>query len=569
MKKFLPFLLSFLTVAAFGQTKLIITGAYDGPLPGGNPKGIELFTLDAIDDLSIYGVGSANNGGGTDSVEYTFPAMTVGAGAYLYVALDSAGFNDFFGFNPDFTDGSMAINGDDAVELFMNGNVVDVFGDINMDGSGTAWEHLDGWAYRQNGTGPDGSAFAVGNWTYSGIDVFDGQSTNMTSPTPFPIGTYSLNPNTNLTANNDVMNTQVNTAITLNLLDNDNLPNGYDQFMDGSLPMNGTATYETNGDVTYTPNTDFCGDDEFTYIVCQNMDCDTATVAVNVECPVSYEVKTIGEVTEVDADGLPTADEALVILTGVVHSVNYRPGGLQFALIDSNNDGITVFSNSDPLGYTVTQGDELSIKGEIGSFRGSLQLYADEITNNSAGNTLFDPTPVTALNEASESQLVVLENVRFVDPNDWGTGSFNIDVTDGTNTYSLRIWEHLNIQMPTGNAFNITGIGSQFDFDAPFLEGYQLFPRSSADFSPLSSTDDLEWANSISIAPNPVSNMLNISGADDIDRVTIFNNIGQPMKMINDLSSNHSFSVSYLSEGVYFLRFEKEGQQWVTPFVKQ
>jgi hypothetical protein len=45
----------------------------DGPLYGGTPKAIELYVYEDIVDLSIFGVGSANNGGGTDGEEFTFP----------------------------------------------------------------------------------------------------------------------------------------------------------------------------------------------------------------------------------------------------------------------------------------------------------------------------------------------------------------------------------------------------------------------------------------------------------------------------------------------------------------
>ncbi|MGB0914546.1 MAG: immunoglobulin domain-containing protein, partial [Crocinitomicaceae bacterium] len=53
---------------------LIITGVFDGPNTGGTPKGVELYILNDIADLSIYGIGSANNGGGTDGEEFTFPS---------------------------------------------------------------------------------------------------------------------------------------------------------------------------------------------------------------------------------------------------------------------------------------------------------------------------------------------------------------------------------------------------------------------------------------------------------------------------------------------------------------
>ncbi len=144
--------------SAFGgppSSDLIITGVVDGPLSDGTPKAVELYAVDAIADLSIYGIGSANNGNGTDGEEYTFPADSISAGQFIYVASDTVPFNAFFGFDADYTDGAALINGDDAVELFMNGSVVDVFGDINVDGTGQPWEHLDGWAYRVSDTGPE------------------------------------------------------------------------------------------------------------------------------------------------------------------------------------------------------------------------------------------------------------------------------------------------------------------------------------------------------------------------------------------------------------------------------
>lgn len=170
---------------------LVISAAYDGPLSGGTPKGVELFAMYDIPDLSIYGIGSANNGGGTDGEEFSFPAVAVTAGTHIYVASEAPQFTSFFGFAPDYTTTAMSINGDDAIELFKNGQVVDVFGDINTDGTGEAWEYLDGWAYRVDGTGADGTNFNINNWTFSGPNALDGEANNGTATTPVPIGTFT------------------------------------------------------------------------------------------------------------------------------------------------------------------------------------------------------------------------------------------------------------------------------------------------------------------------------------------------------------------------------------------
>ncbi len=200
MKKLL-LVFAVLLLASPAAAQLIIAGTYDGPLTGGVPKGVELYACDDIADLSVYAIGSANNGGGTDGPEFVFPADFVAAGTTFYVASEDVGFTAFFGFAPDYVSGAMSINGDDAIELFLVGDgtpgnetVVDVFGDINVDGTGTAWDFLDGWAKRINGSGPDGSVFDLNAWTFSGTNVFDGETSNDTAATPFPLGGFTCDP---------------------------------------------------------------------------------------------------------------------------------------------------------------------------------------------------------------------------------------------------------------------------------------------------------------------------------------------------------------------------------------
>ena len=50
----------------------------------------------SISDLSEYGIGCANNGGGTDGQEYTFPAVSVSSGQHLILCRDSAALSDLF-----------------------------------------------------------------------------------------------------------------------------------------------------------------------------------------------------------------------------------------------------------------------------------------------------------------------------------------------------------------------------------------------------------------------------------------------------------------------------------------
>jgi endonuclease I len=196
------------TVVGSGtNSSLILTGIFDGTLSGGTPKGVELYAAESIEDLSLYGIGSANNGGGSDGVEMTLSG-SLAKGEFMYIATEETNFNVWFGFSPDLVDDmAVAINGNDAIELFFDstkafsGNefVVDIFGET--DGSATSWSYSNGWAYRASSTGPDGETFAEDNWTFSGDGAYDGASSNANASNSMPVGTFEPK---NMTSNEDI-----------------------------------------------------------------------------------------------------------------------------------------------------------------------------------------------------------------------------------------------------------------------------------------------------------------------------------------------------------------------------
>lgn len=202
--------------AAATTGDLVISGVIQGPRAGGNPKAVEFLVVNNIPNLGVYGFGSANNGGGTDGQEFTFPSGPASAGDFIYVSLEGTQFASFFGFAPDFMTTAINVNGDDAIELFQNGVVVDVFGVINVDGTGQPWEYTNGWAYRKLGTGADGSTFDLSSWNFSGVNALVGTTlTNATATSPFPRGSYvATAPTTTTTSTSTTSTTSTSTTTT-------------------------------------------------------------------------------------------------------------------------------------------------------------------------------------------------------------------------------------------------------------------------------------------------------------------------------------------------------------------
>lgn len=558
---------------------LVITGVFDSqPVAGGTwAKGVELQALENISDLSIFGIGSANNGGGSNGVEAVFPSMSLNAGECVWVTNDSLLFVAFFGFSPTLTNGAANINGDDAIELFENNQVIDVFGEISVDGTNQPWEYLDGWAYRKSGTGPDGVIFNVNNWNYSGVGALVGAATNDLAAQPFPVCAYSPEAPITAIANNDNVSTDFDTPVVVNILSNDELPNPLTSLTITSPPANGTVTVNGLNNVTYTPNAGFCGTDVFTYEICDTVDCDDATVMVAIDCPITYPFRTIGSVTSVDASGEPDSLNLTCELRGVVYGIDYQgvnAGGspleaVQFYLIDQTG-GISVFSN-DSYGYTVEEGDSIAVRGEITIFNCLTQISnVDTILFFSAGNSLKAPAITTFLNETFESELVELTNLSLVDPSEWlgNGGSFNVQVTNGAFTNTMRIdndCELSSMPAPVG-PFHARGLGGQFDNTGACDAGYQFFPRYAADIILLNATNDQFLATNISFFPNPVNDFLSIKTDLLLGRVTVTNLFGKVILSVE--GSTTGINVAGLESGMYLISFEVEGKQWTSKFVK-
>ena len=165
---------------------LDLVGVMDLTVPSGtvDGKALHFVALSDIADLSVFGAGTANNGGGTDGQEYTFPVMSVSAGEDVLLVRSDLAMGAYFG--PCYENFEIIIesnvwpdqNGDDAVEIFENGIVIETFGDINVDGTGQPWEYLDSWAFEsENG------------WIYGAVNCTDGTETIYDSNCLYPICT--------------------------------------------------------------------------------------------------------------------------------------------------------------------------------------------------------------------------------------------------------------------------------------------------------------------------------------------------------------------------------------------
>ncbi|MDA3832708.1 MAG: phospholipase D-like domain-containing protein, partial [Spirochaetales bacterium] len=154
--------------------------------------------------------------------------------------------------------------------------------------------------------------------------------------------------------------------------------------------------------------------------------------------------------------------------------------------LQDETGGIAAYGEA---GSSLQPGDSVTISGTVKDYRNLLEIDpVTSVTVHSSGNTLPAPKILTAgqIGEEYEGQLVQINSVEFVNPTGSFEGDANYDLTDGENTFEIRINRNaeaiIDEQIPSGT-LNLIGLCSQFSYNQnDVTTGYQLLPRNMDDF---------------------------------------------------------------------------------------
>lgn len=570
MKKTILTLACLFCLTGAAQSQIVITEIMYNPPEGGT---------DSLEYVEFFNSGNAEvnmENWTMFGVVFTFPAVVVQPGEYLLLAVNAAAIQNQFGVSAlQWTGNALSNNGETIRLLDSSGATADEVTYSNIApwpteaaGGGASLELCD----------PSSDNSNPGNWiaattptgvTINGIEVLG-----------TPGAAANCNTNPVLQAVNDQATAASGQTVTIAVLANDLQPNPLTgPVVIVNTPTQGSATINPDNTINYISNPGFCGTDQFTYQVCDNDGCDEATVNITVKCYAAYS---IGTVTTEDADGVADSLGADCELQGTVYGVNFRPvnnnqPSLLFTLIDDVGNGISVSSLNGNFGYTVKEKDKITVRGTIGQFNGLTEIQPDFITKQSENNPLLLPFSVDQLSENTESRLIRVNNLHFVNPAEWTTGmgasGFNVRAVSDDHpldTISIRIdrdIETYNAPVPS-EPFNVTGLGGQFDASSPYTSGYQILPRYNADISTLTGVKAADFSAQVQISPNPVSDRLLVQTEVAFDRILLFTATGAWIKTLENPSLSEQISTRQLPEGMYFIRFEKDGAVWTSRFVK-
>ncbi len=162
------------------EIKGVLALLWDGSGNNGG-KAVHLKATEDIPDLSVYAIGVANNGGGSDSIEFRLPEQSASAGDDILLAREPNTLGGYFGnclnnIEIVIQTDAMNQNGDDAIELYSATTVIETYGDVNIDGTGTRFEYSGSWAYKLGG-----------EYVFGGLDCAAGSTSTQDSDCTYPL----------------------------------------------------------------------------------------------------------------------------------------------------------------------------------------------------------------------------------------------------------------------------------------------------------------------------------------------------------------------------------------------
>ncbi|MBI3143079.1 MAG: lamin tail domain-containing protein [Bacteroidetes bacterium] len=470
-----------------------------------NNKGLEIFNPSkGTIDLTGYVVALFSNGSTNPSYTLALKGK-LASGATYHIVNSSA--NATIKAFADTTHSVTFYNGDDAVVLGkVNGmsiDTLDVIGIVGQD-PGTNWkvgtgatseytlvraESVKAGTPRWKVGATQWDVYAQDEFSYFGSHTSDCmKSTSAQGLVDFDRSAYSVGEaGAGLAAVVSVDTVSPNDTVRVHVWTEDGTAaiNTHYTFDDTVLIFTHTSLIDTV-EVGIMDNPIYQGDLMFSLILeVQGANAsgglDTAAVTIMDD---EYPWVSIAKLRETDSTGAILYSGKKVWSGGIVNTATSFNASSLNIHFQSGGHGMGMFF-SQP-GYTPQVGDSIIILGTVSQYNGLAQFgSADSFAVISSGNPVVSKV-VTTLDESTESLLITIKDLVLVDPGQWkSSGSFNVDITNGVDTFVMRIDSDTDIdgQPAPGVAFSLTGVGGQFDSQVPRFEGYQILPRNMMDIN--------------------------------------------------------------------------------------
>ncbi|MDD3688312.1 MAG: T9SS type A sorting domain-containing protein, partial [Bacteroidales bacterium] len=192
-------------------------------------------------------------------------------------------------------------------------------------------------------------------------------------------------------------------------------------------------------------------------------------------------------------------------------------------------------------------GDSVSLQGQVTEYNGMTEIKTVTNFTRYAIDGIVAPATLLSAAEANvenyESCLITINNAECTEAN-LAFGEWKIN--DGTATFTCKDAGGFTFQEVVGTEYRITGV-------IDFYNYFRLNYRIESDIIDISNVDS-EFANSISLYPNPASDQVIVNVPMGAKRITISNTLGQTVAELSVSAETTVINTENYEAGVYFVK---------------
>ncbi len=266
------------------------------------------------------------------------------------------------------------------------------------------------------------------------------------------------------------------------------------------------------------------------------------------------------ELHKIDSNGDPVLNGQVVTVTGRVTATGeFGPKGPFF--IQDETGGVAVYDYYGAYIPNLSIGDSVVVTGKVKPYNGLTELqYLEEVQIISHGEDIstdtIKPDEMGLIEnnyEVNEGRFVILLNVYFLD-----TGTFEKntaytikDIEGREGVVYIKSDELVGMTIPQETVF-VKGVVNQYDREAPYFEGYEIFPRFKEDIDTMPSGGVEETQYKAKIRVNYMDGFIKIEGVESKHRVEIYNILGKPI--FSGYVKNDGI-LEFHEKGIFFLKY--------------
>jgi hypothetical protein len=141
----------------------------------------------------------------------------------------------------------------------------------------------------------------------------------------------------------------------------------------------------------------------------------------------------------------------------------------------------------------------------------------------------------------------------------------------------IRVYDNCDLTNEIASNDDFCGVQSAVTFESDGVSSYFIMiegTNDSGDFeitidcTNIMSVDQNAFVN-FALAPNPARENVSVRNAHPMDRISIYNIMGQNLMSLENAGLEQSISIKHLTPGVYFVTAEIQGTKHTVPVVKQ